>query len=133
MVLKLVQTGLRGITLTLMLTALIYNSETKDLTSLPHFLMSGVYGSFVIVCVGLLIETALNQSSDIQVISSLLVIGITLNIICCILAFSEFSKSPDKGESSTNVLIHLGFISMLGATVFAADLVFSCFYTDTRS
>lgn len=92
----------------MMSVGLFYSSECPDLTSLNHFIMTGVYGSIAIVSLGLTMEAGLDIHTDIHIESHLVILAGLFNLVVAVLAFYEYysgilpiNESMSKGFVST--------------------------------
>lgn len=129
---RLFQMCLRVISFMLMIIAMYFNAELQDLTTAPHFLMSGVYGAFIVITMGLLIETALHIDTDVLIEALFLATAVFLNVSCSVISYMEFQTSLQKKESMVDQSVYLNkaFVTMFGALAYGADLVFSLCYVE---
>lgn len=122
MMYRLVQMSLRCVTLFLMLVAMLYQWECYTLTTPAHFIMSGVYGAYIVITMALLVEVSIDQRSDVLIESTLLLGAICLNLVCSVLSFWDIQDScGDK-----TVILNKAFLSVFCATMYLADLILCC-------
>lgn len=114
---KVVQMVLRGMTFILMVICVLVHSENEDLSSTRHFIMSGVYGGYAAVSLGLLVEAGLFRESDKMVETLFLSLGIVMNFLCLVFALIDFLALSFKTEHMT-----IGVIGALALIIFVADI-----------
>lgn len=107
----------------LMTLGLFYISEVEDLTTINHFIMIGVYGSYIIVTLGLMLEAGLGLMTDYFIENFFLVTGIVLNIVNSSLAFYDYYVQLSPYTETLNK----GFVSLTCVVIYLIDIfVLNC-------
>lgn len=115
---KIVQMMIRGFSLMLCTLGLFYNSESTNLTSVTHFLMTGVYGSYVVVTLGLMIEAGIGTYTDEFIETFFLILGVIFNLTTTAVAFYEYYALVMPSQDTMNK----GFVSISIMVLFLVDL-----------
>ena len=110
---------IRGVFLFFMALGFLFNSECDDLNALNHFIMSGVYGSCLIISLGLIIETALDAYTDLIVECNFVLTSAIMNLLVTVLSFYEYYSGILKVDES----MHKGFVSCAGFFISIGDLL----------
>lgn len=82
--------------------------------------MTGVYGSFVIVSLGLLLEKGMEMYTDLFVESNFIILAGLFNVVVSILAFYEYQS----GILPISETMNKGFVSATGSLLCLMDLYF---------
>lgn len=120
MAFKIVSMVLRSFVLSIMVLGMFFISECQDLIRLDHFIMLGICGGFSIVNLGLLLEAGFQIDTDKCIEALFLVIGILLNLLNIVLAFTDFYYTLENRKSQT---LNIGMTSALSIVFYAGDLV----------
>lgn len=103
MAFKAFEMSLRGFALILLLIASFFQMESSNITRIDNYISTGAIGSYIVIIMGLFLETALQQKSHTFIETSLLCVGIILiltSAICAFLNFeiSNYSNTLTKGS-----------------------------------
>lgn len=121
---KVVQMCLRAIAFMLLIFALYFNTESEDITTCDYFVLSGVYGGYTVVTLGLLLEAGLHIDSDKLIECIFLVSAIFMNLLSAGLAFIQFYA----GGKYRREALHKGLLSVIAGAMYLADIAV-LFYT----
>lgn len=121
MTFRMLQMALRSSILFLMLVAISFHWECKRLATPSAFFISGVYGAYIVITMGLLMEISFGRRSNLFIEASLLVGAIVLNVACAVLSFWEIDSCGHK-----TTVVNKIFVSIFVSLLYMADLVFVC-------